>query len=74
VPATVQQYGGRFIVRGPTPQVLEGEFDAPRFVLLEFPSVERARQWYDSPEYAPLKALRQRCGRTSLVLLEGLPS
>jgi uncharacterized protein (DUF1330 family) len=42
-------------------------------VVLEFPTMERARAWWSSPEYAEAKALRQRSARTEMLLVEGLP-
>ena len=71
VAATVQKYGGRFVVRGGTVQPLEGGWSPKRLVLLEFPSMEQAQKWYRSDEYAPLIALRQRASRGKLVLVEG---
>ena len=71
VAATVQKYGGRFVVRGGTVQPLEGGWTPKRLVLLEFPSMEQAQKWYRSSEYAPLIALRQRASRGRLVLVEG---
>jgi uncharacterized protein (DUF1330 family) len=44
----------------------------PRFVILEFPSAERARAWWASPEYAAAKALRQTCAHTNMLLVEGI--
>ena len=58
VPATLVPFGGRFVVRGGQTEVLEGEWRPSRLVLLEFPSVERARAWWNSPEYAEARALR----------------
>jgi uncharacterized protein (DUF1330 family) len=72
VPATVAQYGGRFLVRGGQIQTLEGDWKPKRVVLTEFPSLEQARRWYDSAEYRALKALRSRCARGSVVLVEGV--
>ncbi len=72
-PATVQQYGGRFLARGGRTEVLEGTWSPRRLVILEFPSVERAKAWADSPEYAPAKALRQRASRSNLIVVEGIP-
>jgi uncharacterized protein (DUF1330 family) len=71
VPAVVKQYGGRFIVRGGKVEGLEGGWAPKRFVALEFPSMEQARKWYGSPEYAPLIALRQKASRGKLILVEG---
>jgi uncharacterized protein (DUF1330 family) len=42
-------------------------------VILEFPDLGRARAWWDSPEYAPAKAMRQSCADTQLVITDGLP-
>jgi len=69
--AVVTRYGGRFIVRGGRVETLAGGWSPKRFVALEFPSMEQARQWYGSPEYAPLIALRQKASRGKLILVEG---
>ncbi|MBC8021946.1 MAG: DUF1330 domain-containing protein [Burkholderiales bacterium] len=70
VPATIQQYGGRFIARGGKSQVLEGDWPERRRVIIEFPSVEAARKWWDSPEYAKPKALRRANSNGRLLLIE----
>lgn len=72
VPATIEKYGGRFLVRGGAVQALEGPFVPKRIVVLEFPSVERAKAWWDSPEYRPLRALRQSASRGDLLVVEGV--
>ena len=72
VPGTVEKYGGRFLVRGGQMQTLEGDWKPRRLVVTEFPSIEQARRWYDSEEYRPLKALRLRTARGSVVLVEGV--
>ena len=71
-PATIASYGGRYLVRGGALEVLEGEWDPERLVVLEFESIGRLREWYDWPEYAPLKQLRQEAAATQLVVVEGL--
>lgn len=73
-PPTIAQYGGRYLARGGQTEVLEGDWRPTRLVILEFSSVERARAWWNSPEYAPAKALRQSCADTDMVLLEGVPT
>ncbi|MBI3450547.1 MAG: DUF1330 domain-containing protein [Acidobacteria bacterium] len=70
--ATVTEYGGRYLARGGTAEALEGDWKPRRLVILEFPSTARAREWWNSQEYAPLKALRQRCASTEMVLVEGI--
>jgi uncharacterized protein (DUF1330 family) len=72
VPPTIAKYGGRFLARGGAVESLEGPWQPKRTVILEFPSVDRARAWWDSPEYAPAKALRRATSEGSLVLLEGI--
>ena len=69
--AVVTKYGGRFIVRGGKVETLEGGWSPRRVVALEFPSMEQARSFYRSPEYAPLIVLRQKASRGKLILVEG---
>jgi uncharacterized protein (DUF1330 family) len=70
-PPSIGVYGGRYLVRGGTLETLEGAWQPQRLVILEFENAERARAWWDSPEYAPAKALRQSCASTDMVLIEG---
>jgi uncharacterized protein (DUF1330 family) len=71
--ASIARYGGRYLVRGAVPEVLEGDWPAPqRVVVVEFPSLERARQWYASPEYAKALAVRGGALARRLLLVEGL--
>ena len=65
-------YGGKYLVRGAPVETLEGDWQPGRFVVVEFPSLERARAWWASPEYAEGKALRQSCADTRMILVEGL--
>ena len=70
--ASIEQYGGRFLVRGGNPQVLEGSWSPKRIVIIEFPSVGRATEWFHSPEYAPAKALRKDAARVDMVAAQGV--
>ena len=72
VPATLAKYGGKFLVRGGAYTKLEGDWAPTRLVVLEFPSSEQARRWYDSPDYRELKAMRLKAAKSSLVLVEGV--
>jgi uncharacterized protein (DUF1330 family) len=72
VPATVEKYGGRFAVRGGAVDSKEGGWQPARLVVLEFPSMDQARKWYDSPEYAPALALRLKAANAKLILVEGV--
>jgi uncharacterized protein (DUF1330 family) len=71
VPPTIVAYGGRIIVRGGKSEILEGDWLPKRMVVLEFPSVERAKKWWASEEYAEAKALRQRSAKTQMIVVEG---
>jgi uncharacterized protein (DUF1330 family) len=68
---TVAQYGGRYLVRGGQMNVLEGSWEPTRIVILEFPSYEKAHQWWHSAEYAPAKELCQRLSASDLLIVEG---
>jgi uncharacterized protein (DUF1330 family) len=70
-PASIAAYGGRFLVRGGETRVLEGDWQPGRIVLLEFPTLERALEWWNSDEYAPAKAIRQRTSRTRMIVVDG---
>jgi uncharacterized protein (DUF1330 family) len=70
-PASIAAYGGRYLVRGGPCEVLEGSWRPPRLVVLEFPSSAQARAWWNSPEYAAAKRLRQACAQSEIVLIEG---
>lgn len=65
------QYGGRYLVRGGPTTVLEGTWQPSRLVILEFPHRAQAQAWWDSPEYAPAKALRQQSAATEMLLIDG---
>lgn len=71
VHATLEPFEGRFLVRGGGSQTLEGDWHPGRLVVLQFPSAEQARGWYESQDYATAKAIRQRASTGSLVLAEG---
>lgn len=67
----IGKFGGKFLARGGEMEVLEGECPYPRIIVLEFPSTEAARKWYDSPEYAGAKAIRKATADTTLMIVEG---
>jgi uncharacterized protein (DUF1330 family) len=72
VPGTLAKYGGRYVVRGGKFEVVEGNWQPTRVVMLEFPSMEQARNWYDCAEYSDMKAARLNSARTDMVLVEGV--
>jgi len=69
VAGTVQSYGGRFLTSGKL-TALEGN-PPQRFVIIAFDSLEKARAWYDSPEYQPLLAIRKNTATTTMFIAEG---
>jgi uncharacterized protein (DUF1330 family) len=71
-PSSIAAYDGKFIVRGGITETLEGDWTPGRIVILEFPTVARAKEWWDSELYAPAKALRQRSASTRMVVVEGI--
>jgi uncharacterized protein (DUF1330 family) len=73
VPETFAAFGGRFVVRGGNLEHLEGSWSPTRLVMLEFPSVERAKAWYQSPEYQAIIPIRMRNATTHfLSVVEGV--
>jgi uncharacterized protein (DUF1330 family) len=72
VPATIARYGGRYVVRGGAVETVEGTFARSRLVVIEFPSTTAAKTWWDSPEYIPLRALRQSASDGDVAIVEGL--
>ncbi len=72
VPGILQKFGGKFLARGGKAHALEGDWPECRRVIIEFPSVEAARNWWDSPEYEKPKALRRANSKGRLLLLEGV--
>ncbi len=73
VPAIIEQFGGRFLVRGGKAEALEGDWEPSRLIIIEFPSVEQAKAWHASPEYQAVLPIRQRHARTNfLTVVEGV--
>ena len=70
--ATVARHGGRFIVRGGAATLLEGDGDPKRMVVMEFPSLEAARAFYESDDYREAQKIRLASSRGRLLLVEGL--
>lgn len=71
-PEAVKLYGGRYLARGGHNETLEGDWQARRLVILEFPSLARVKAWLNSPAYAPARALRHKYARTNMVVVEGV--
>ena len=67
----VAAYGGRYLVRGAAYETLEGAWQPQRLVVLEFPSMDAARKFYDSPEYVAARAARAGVSDFDMLLVEG---
>jgi uncharacterized protein (DUF1330 family) len=72
VVSTFTPFGGQFIARGGRILALEGEGPGARTVIIEFPSLERAQAWYDSPAYRELRPYRQKSGISRTYIIEGM--
>lgn len=71
-PAAIKAYNGKFVVRGGKAETLEGDWKPGRVVVLEFPDAATAKKWWDSAEYNPAKAIRQKASTTQMILVEGV--
>jgi len=70
--ATVHKYGGKYIVRGGKTEVLEGDWHPKRLVILQFESMQHAKEWLHCEEYREPRKLRHRTAKTKMVLVEGV--
>ena len=71
VPASIQKYGGKYLVRGGQHETLEGTWTPSRLVVIEFASVAQARRWYLSEEYRRAKEVRKRTAVSNVIIVEG---
>jgi uncharacterized protein (DUF1330 family) len=72
VPAIIAAYGGRFLARGGTVELLEGNAPANRLVIIEFPDMARLKAFYHPAEYQSILTIRQRVARSNLLAIEGV--
>lgn len=71
-PPAIAAYGGKYIARGGSAENLEGDWEPNRIVILEFESVEKAKQWLDSEEYREARALRHKYATTKMIVVDGV--
>lgn len=71
-PASIAAYNGKFIVRGGETEILEGDWQPGRVVVVEFPTLAIAKAWWASDEYAVAKIIRQRTAETKMIVVEGV--
>ena len=72
VPSIVEAYGGTYLARGGTFELLAGEWPVERTVILSFPSVAAAKAWHDSPEYRGPRAIRDQAANVNVFVTEGV--
>ena len=72
VPAVIQRYGGRYLMRGGAVETLEGQWRVPRLVVIEFPSLDEAKRFYHSADYQEILPLRLAAAQCDVVLAEGV--
>ena len=72
VPANLAASGGKYLVRGGEVEILEGSWRPGRFVVVRIDSMQAARNWWNSPDYAELKSMRQRSTHTNMIIVEGV--
>ena len=70
-PRIIQQFGGRFIVRGGDMETLEGPDETLRIIVIEFPTLDQAKTFYHSTEYSQARKLREGAGLAKLIAIEG---
>ena len=70
--STVEKYGGKYMVRGGESEVLEGSWSPKRLVVIEFESMERAKEWLNSPEYREPRKMRHATSRANMIVVEGV--
>lgn len=70
--AAIAKYGGRYIARGGAIEPVEGDWAPKHIVIVEFPTMEKARTWYQSSEYAEALQVRQKALNRKLIFVEGV--
>ena len=72
VPDVISKYGGEYLARGGEHQVVEGEDNFPRIVIIKFPTYEKALEWYNSEEYKPIKQIRLDNSEGTNIIIKGI--
>jgi uncharacterized protein (DUF1330 family) len=70
--ATVEKYGGKYVVRGGPAETLEGDWKPKRIVVLQFKSTQRAKEWLNCEEYREPRKMRHRTAKTKMIVVEGV--
>jgi uncharacterized protein (DUF1330 family) len=69
---TLAEYGGRFLAQAGPIDVVEGEWEPSTIIIAEFPSLEKARDWYASASYAPALAIKHLAFDRNMIIVDGL--
>jgi uncharacterized protein (DUF1330 family) len=70
VQSTVKKFGGQYLCKWGNPEILEGEWNTNRIVIVQFETADKAKEWWDSDEYRPLKSLRREASNTRVMLVD----
>ncbi len=70
--ATVEKYGGKYVVRGGKTEVMEGDWKPKRIVVLQFESMQRAKEWLNSEEYREPRKMRHQAAKTRMIVVDGV--
>ena len=68
----IEKFGGEYLARGGDHQVVEGEDNFPRIIIIKFPSYEKALEWYNSKEYKPIKQIRLDNSEGTNIIVKGI--
>jgi uncharacterized protein (DUF1330 family) len=70
--ATVEKYGGKYVIRGGAVETLEGKWKPKRIVVLQFDSMQRAKEWLNCEEYREPRKMRHRTAKTKMIVVESV--
>jgi len=68
----IERFGGRYLTKACSHEILEGDWRPNRVVIIEFPDIASIKNWYRAPEYQPLIALRRSAATDVMIMLEGV--
>ena len=71
-PLAIAAFGGKYLARGGKAEKLEGNWEPDRIVILEFESIEKAKEWLDSHEYRKARLLRHKTASSNMIVVEAL--
>ncbi|PKL47643.1 MAG: DUF1330 domain-containing protein [Planctomycetes bacterium HGW-Planctomycetes-1] len=72
VPQIIEQFGGKYIVRGGKVSAVEGNWNPARLIIVEFESMDKFKQWWNSPEYRKIAPIREQSAKMNAIVVEGV--